>query len=33
MIELMGCGGRTRSEMIVPQADLIKFAQSILRGV
>ncbi|MEN9809474.1 MAG: hypothetical protein RLZZ488_1041 [Pseudomonadota bacterium] len=33
MIELMGCGGRTRSEMIIPQADLIKFARSILRGV
>lgn len=33
MVELMGCGGRTRSEMIIPQADLIRFARSILRGV
>lgn len=33
MIELMGCGGRTRSEMMMPRSDLIKFAKAILRGV
>lgn len=33
MIELMGCGGRTRSEMMIPKDDLIKFARTILKGV